>query len=179
MSHPVRPAHRGLLRPLAAYEPPTSRGRRRVEADGQLALPLRLRAATARRSLDQRRPSTQPVPPAPSARELAALLTALFEVAAGRRPLVRVRQLLTEDLCTEIKSAPATGLGCGYAVNRVHHCAPQPRVIEVCAAAHHRRTDRAVAIAARLEASWTGWRFTHFAIIAPPRGDRSDRLSAA
>ncbi|MGH3947758.1 MAG: Rv3235 family protein, partial [Pseudonocardiaceae bacterium] len=117
--------------------------------------------------------------PRPSSRELAAWLTALIEVAAGRRSQARVSQLLSERLSTEIRSAAVAELGCTYAFTRVHHCEPAPRLLEVCATAHDRRHGRALAVVARLEAGWTGWRFTRFAVIGPTRRGGSGRVSAA
>lgn len=179
MSQPVRPSIQLSIRPLAPYEPAVSQGPRAPVDAAQLVLPLPLRA-TARQHADAQAPAaTRRAPRPPSERQLIGLLTALIEVAAGRRPLEKLRPVLDEQVCAEIRSGRAAELARGYAVHRVHPCVPAPRVVEVCATAVDRRRDRAVAVVARLEARWTGWHFTRFAVIAPPPRDRSGHASAA
>lgn len=171
MTQPVRPTVQLSIRPLAPYEPPVSRRQREPIDPGQLALPLALRATARVETHDVAVDRTAPRPP--SKRQLIGLLTALIEVGSGRRPLDKLRPMLDEQVCAEIRNGQAAGLAPGYTVHRVHPCAPAPRVLEVCATAVDRRRGRAVAVVARLEARWTGWCFSHFAVIAPPPREHS------
>lgn len=168
------------LRRLPPYEPPFVVRRQRPEAAGQLTLPLALhptgRTAGAGRP---ERTETRPTPRPPTPDELLRLISAIIELAAGRRTASTMRSVLTDHAYAEIRAGGVADLARGYLIKPVHLCAPDAGVLEICATAVGPRHGRAVALVARLEANGDSWRFTRFAVIAPPRRERQDRLSAA
>ncbi len=162
-SHPPRPPHRVVLRPVPPREPPF---------DDELTAP----PATGR--YDQRLPfdrpasgpAVRPVPSRPAGLPDPAgwarrLLIGLIETADGRRPLHQLAAMLSPSIASglgaDFERAAVAGTGHWLqraAVLTVRGDEPAPGVAELCATVEVR--DRVRAVAMRLERHHGHWTCT-------------------
>lgn len=167
-----------FIRPLPSYEPAPAR-RAAPECHGQLALPLhpeRINAWQPREPLpvvDSRTPARPPDA------ELRCIVAALVEAAAGRRSLESLIGRLSVGLYRKLRTRPDVRLGRRFGVQRVHTDQSEHGLLRLCATVRDHTFERCFATVSTVEASWAGWRFTEFVIMAPTSTTSPQRAAAA
>lgn len=155
-----------FIRPLPSYEPEPTR-RATPECRGQLALPLHPERISAWQPREPQSAEDNAVPARPPDVELRCIVAALVEAAAGRRSLEPLIGRLSDGLYRKLRARPDIQLGQRFGVRRVHSDHSEHGLLRVCATVRDHTFERFFATVSTVEASWAGWRFTEFVIIAP------------
>jgi len=128
---------------------------------GQLSIPVQARQVTVpvQRTTD--------VADEPGQAQLRRWLSALIEVAEGRRPAASLERKVSADLQVRLRGRHGLGIGARYVIRQVHVNRSEPGTLEYCATVYAPGRGRAFAVAGRLQAFWHGWSITDFEVISP------------
>lgn len=159
------------IRPLAPYEPapsppmsPSGPERRPRHHGNQLTLPLRGAPAPDTPELRWSGGAHQ----RPCDAELIQLVTAVVELAAGRRSPHALRDRLSEPLRQRLLGDPQPWLGRQFVITRVHCDCQGPHVLHVNATVHERMRRAAFATSSCLTPlGRSGWQVSEFYLLTP------------
>lgn len=154
------------IRPLAPYEPAPSPATPPRHHGNQLTLPLRGEPAPDTPDLSWLGPGDAQQRPCDA--ELIQLVTALVELAAGRRSPHALRDRLSEPLRQRLLGDPQPWLGRQFVITQVHCGRQGPYVLHVNAAVHERIRRAAFATSTCLTPLYRGrWQVSEFSLLTP------------
>ncbi|GAB2780081.1 hypothetical protein GCM10027199_63980 [Amycolatopsis magusensis] len=106
----------------------------------------------------------RPGPPVPGRLTLERMVTALLELCCGRRPRAQLRPFVRPDVFAKLTTTTARR----YTLQTpIQACFPVAGVIETCGTVHG--GVRSFAVAARFEATASGWWCVAFDLIGEPK----------
>lgn len=175
-----------IVRPLAPYEPapsptapaPPAGSPPTAPRDNGNQLTLPLRGEHAPGMPESHRPMPSGAHERPCDIELIQLVTAIVELAAGRRPPHALRDRLSEPLRQRLLTDPRPELGRHFVVNRVHCGRDGAHVLHVNATVHERTHAIAFGTSSCLTPRyWGGWQVIEFCLLEPSVRRRAPRAA--